>query len=286
MKAFGIRVAAVCAVMTWLILPALAMAQSVSARLNHEYAAADNLRAFAMQAKGRPSEGGVFYALYAADICGRDFNAIKRLGDAAMAKEIKASGTVASYRVALRDSLPSRCAAFVAGEADALVRELKVAPASYDPLLAAEQSLASAIQSQRPELIRPAVANVMAIDDSLLWTHHNLFALVAQSDPEARKVNGIYFGGVVYPPGPTTKNLEANSALELAFCRPGTACAQEDTLRLMCAAGGACAPDLETQQKNFYMANGGTEEGWKLVLAMTQQIRDALASKNVAFFVR
>jgi hypothetical protein len=278
--------AAAGALIACLIAPMMATAQSISAPLNQEYAAAADLRAFAMQAKTRPSEGGVFYARYAVDICGRDFAVIQRLGAAAMAKEIRATGTVASYRMTLGGSIVNRCAGFVPGEADALYRELAAAPASHDPLVAADKEMLAAFHSRNPGLIRAAVTGLIAIDDPLLWTHHGLFALVAQSDPEARKESGVFFGGVVYTSEPDGKLLEANSALELAFCRPGTACAKDDDLRLMCAAGGACAPDLQTRQMNFYMANGGTEEGWKLVLSMTQQIRDALASKNVAFFVR
>jgi hypothetical protein len=282
----GSRFAAAGTLIAFLVAPMMTAAQSVSARLNQEYAAAADLRAFAMEAKARPSEGGVFYARYAVDICGRDFASIKWLGDAAVAKEIKSTGTVASYRLALGASIVNRCSAFVPGEASALYQELAAIPASYDPLVAAEKETLAAVHPRSPDLIRAAVARLIAVDDPLLWTHHRLFALLAQSDPEARSESGVFFGGVVYTAEPDGKLLEANSALELAFCRPGTACAKLDDLRLMCAAGGACASDLEAWQKNFYMANGGTGDGWKLVLALTQQIRDALASKNVAFFVR
>jgi hypothetical protein len=144
----------------------------------------------------------------------------------------------------------------------------------------------AAARSRSADLIRTAVADLIAFDDPLLWTHHSLFALVAQSDPEARKVSAVFFGGVVYPAGSDGQLLEANSALELACCRAGTACAKDGDLRLMCAAGGACTPDLETRQENFSKANGGTADGWRLVLALTLQIRDALASKKVGHFVR
>jgi hypothetical protein len=282
----GSHFAAAGTLMACLVAPVMADTVSISARLNQEYAAAADLRAFAMHAKARPSEGGMFYARYAVDICGRDFALIQRLGAAAMAKEIRATGTVASYRMTLGASIVNRCAAFVPGEADTLFRELAATPASHDPLVAADKEMVAAFHSRNPDLIRAAVAGLIAIDDPLLWTHHSLFALLAQSDPEARNESGVFFGGVVYTAEPDGKLLEANSALELAFCRPGTACAKLDDLRLMCAGGGACAPDLETRQKNFYMANGGTADRWKLVLALTQQIRDALASKNVVFFVR
>jgi hypothetical protein len=285
MKELGLRFAATATALACLVAPALGAAQSISARLNQELATADNLRAFAIQAKARPSEGGVFYARYVADTCGRDLVAIKRLGDVARSKEIEATGTVSSYRLALSDRFVRRCAAFVPGEASALSQDLWAIPASYDPLTAADRGMLNAVFSRRGELIRAAVAKLMEIDDPLLWTHHRLFELMAQADPVARRVGGIYFGGVVY--GPDHAELkEAASALQLAFCRPGTACEKDDELGLICAVGGACAPDLETKEKNLYMANGGTVEGWQRALELAQQIREAVASKNVGFFLR
>jgi hypothetical protein len=285
MNELGLRLAAMATAMACLIAPAFGAPQSISARLNQEYANADNLRAFAIHAKARPSEGGVFYARYAVDNCGRDLVAIKRAADVARGKEIKATGTVASHRLALGDRFLHRCGAFTPGEASAMYQDLSAIPGSYDPLLAADRDMLNAAFSRRPDLIRAAVAKLIEIDDPLLWTHHRLFELMAMADPEARRVTGICFGGVVYAPdGGELK--EAASALQLGFCRAGTACAKDDELLVVCAIGGACAPDLETKEKDLYMANDGTAEGWRRVLELTQQIRDALASKNVGFFVR
>src|SRR4051812_2319619 len=57
---------------------------ATSHRLLQEYATADNLRAFAIQARARANEGGQFYAYYVANICGRDYTAIAQRGNAAI----------------------------------------------------------------------------------------------------------------------------------------------------------------------------------------------------------
>ncbi|MES3001295.1 MAG: hypothetical protein V4787_11445 [Pseudomonadota bacterium] len=257
-----------------------------SQRLLREYATADNFRAFALQAKARPGEGGIFYANYVANLCGREYSVIAQRGNAAIAKHIDATGTIPSWQLAKIEYLPRRCSGFLAGEAHALVNELKRVSVTSDPLLAAEKDLRTAARSGGRDQIRSAMARAMEIDDPLLWTSQRLWDVVAQSDTEAKKSLGFYLGGVVYSEKDGLKHLEAYTALELGFCKPDLPCALDDELSIICAIGGACAQDRDAKAKSLYLDNGGSEEGWKKVLTLVAQVRTALATRNVAFFVR
>jgi hypothetical protein len=279
---------------SFLVLSVTATAQShaphstgaASRRLLQEYATTDNLRAFALQARTRPSEGGLFYANYIANICGRDYATIAQRGHAAVSKQIQATGTIPSWQLAKIADLSHRCSGFIAGEPEALFNELKRAPVRSDPLFAAEQDLRAAARSGRRDQIQTAMARAMEIDDPFLWTSQRLWDVVAQSDAEAKKSLGFYVGGVVYSEKDGLKHLEAHTALELGFCKPDLPCALDDELRILCATGGACSQDRDAQAKTFYLDNGGSEEGWKNVLTLIGRVRTALANRNVAFFAR
>jgi hypothetical protein len=265
---------------------ALAQIASPSVRLSQDYGAATDLRTFTMDAKSRVREGGVFYAKYVANLCSKDFNAIAERARTAVARQIQQTSTVESWRLTQVDALARRCAGFAPGEAQTLARELSGMPAASDPLANASNSLRAAAKTGRSDLIRAAMESAMAVDDSLLWTSDRLWDAVAQADPEARKRSGFYLGGKVYSESDGPQHLEAATALELGFCKPGSLCAADDEVLLICAAGGDCARDRTEKAKSFYFANGGTEEGWKRILALTAQVRAAIASRNVAFFVR
>jgi len=258
-----------------------------SQRLLRELAASNNLRAFAVSVMGRPSEGGIYYASYVANICGRDFGPIAKAGNAAIAKEIASNATVSTSRLTMMTELPQRCAAFVAGEPREMLSSLKArAQTSGDPLVAAEQNLIAAWKSGRPDSVRAAVVQLMQLDDPLLWTQHRLYNYVAQFDSEAKKATGIYLNGKVYTQADGQKLLEVSTALELGFCKRDLPCALDDELKIVCAGGGDCAHDRYEKAKNSVLANGGTEDNWKSVLTLVNQIQAALASRNVSFFVR
>ena len=255
--------------------------------LLQELSASKNLRAFAIRAMTRPSEGGIYYASYVVNLCGRDFGALAKAGNAAIVKEIASSGTVSATRLAMLADMPQRCSAFVAGEPQQMLMSLRArAQSSGDPLVAAEQNLIVAWRSGRPESMRAAVARLMQLDDPLLWTQHRLYHYVAQFDPEAKKSTGIFLNGKVYTQADRQTFLEVTTALELGFCDRNLPCALDDELKIVCAGGGDCADDRYKKAKNLVLANGGTEDNWKSVLVLVNQIEAALASRNVSFFVR
>lgn len=266
---------------------AAAPAARPSQRLLQEMAASNDLRDFATSAMSRPGEGGIFYASYVANICGRDFEAIKAAGKAAIAKEVAPGASASTSRLALMADLPRRCSSFATGEASEMVRSLKDrAQTSGDPLVAAEQDLLAAWRSGRPELLRAAVGHLMQLDDPLLWTEHRLYSYVAQFDPEAKKATGLFLNGKVYTDADGLRYLEASTALELGFCKRGLPCGPDDVLQVVCASAGNCPQDRDAKAKDYLLANGGSEDNWKNVLALMTQIQAALASRNVAFFVR
>lgn len=258
-----------------------------SQRLLQELASSNNLRAFAMSAMNRPAEGGIFYASYATDICGRDFAAVTKRGDAAIASEIASNATVSASRLKMMSDLPQRCSAFIPGETTQMLNDLKSrVRSSSDPLIAAEQNLIAAWKSGRSDSMRAAVGRLMQLDDPLLWTRHRLYDYVAQFDPEAKKATGIFLNGKVYPATDGLRYLEVSIALDLGFCKRDLPCALDDELKIVCASGGECAQDRYEKARHYVLANRGTEANWKAVLTLVPQIQEALSTKNVSFFVR
>jgi hypothetical protein len=289
MKQVRNRLSSLCSALLFLAGPAIGADQGaqISQRLQQELGASNNLRAFAMSAMHRPNEGGVFYALYVANVCGRNFPAITKAGNAAIAKEIASKGTISSSHLGMMTDLPQRCSEFIPGEAAQLHSDLKMrAESSGDPLVAARQALIAASKSGRAELLRAAVARLMELDDPLLWTDRRLYDYVAQFDPEARRVSGIFLNGKVYRSADGHRHLEVSTALELGFCKRDLPCAPDDELRVVCAVGGDCARDRYEKAKQYLPANGGTEDGWKATMTLVNQIQAALAAGNVSFFVR
>jgi hypothetical protein len=263
-----------------------AFQQAVSRQLHSDFATAGNLRAFAMQARTRPSEGGLFYARYVANICGRDFGVIGAYGQQAVAKTVRTTGTVPPYQVRLMNELARRCDGFVAGEVDAILAESSRREAE-DPLLSLVREIRNATKSGTPrEQLRAAVLKGLEVDDPLFWTENRLHNAVAQADPGARKVLGIYVGGTVYSDRDGIRHLEASTALDLGFCKPNLPCSFDDELLALCATGAACAEDREQQAKNYYLANGGSANAWPRVLAMARQVRAAIERRDVSYFVR
>jgi hypothetical protein len=105
--------------------------------------------------------------------------------------------------------------------------------------------------------------------------------------PDVRcNIGATCLAGKVYAESDGLQHLEATTALELGFCKPGSLCAADDEVLLICAAGGDCARDRTEKAMAFYFANGGAEAGWKRTLELASQVRAAAATRNVGFFVR
>lgn len=264
-----------------------AQAVRPSARLLHELARSDDLKAFTATALTRPAEGGYFYAGYVVGtMCGRDWPAITSYGEAAVQQEIRAGRKVPAWRLGMMHDLPRRCSGFAPGETLATWAQIQSRPDLLDdPLLAAERELVDASRSRRPGALRAAVLRLMQIDDPLLWTARRLWDRVAQSDPRTRGRGGYFFDRKVYQ-GNDPKFLEVALALEIGFCKPDLPCAPDDELRVACAIGGDCAPDRSAKSRRFYLANGGSEKGWPRVTVLVSRIREAVRTRNVATFVR
>lgn len=267
--------------------PGAAAVVRPSTRLLHELAKSQDLKAFTASALTRPAEGGYFYARYVAGtMCGHDWAGITSRGQAAVRQELRAGRKVPAWRHEMMRNLPRRCSGFAPGEAIAILADLRHRPdLGDDPLLAAERELLEASPSRRPGALRQAVLRLMRIDDPLLWTERRLWDRVAQSDALARGPIGYFFDGRRFR-GEEPKFLEVALALELGFCRRGLPCAPDDELRVVCASGGACAPDRYAKSRRYYLANGGTAKGWPRVLALASRVRYGVRSGNVAMFVR
>jgi hypothetical protein len=99
-------------------------------------------------------------------------------------------------------------------------------------------------------------------------------------------VLGLYLDNKVHSADDVQSHHEAVAALELGFCKPGLPCALDDELLIVCAVGGDCARDRSDKARSMYMANGGSEDGWRRVLALVDRIQAAVRGADVGMFVR
>jgi hypothetical protein len=268
--------------------PAFAQSTAPPPRLAEQLAATDDLHAFALQARNRTAEGGLFYAYYIASyVCARNRPGTRELGDAAVTKLRKARGNVDAWRIEIAGELARRCSGFPEGATSRLFQELQPRLRADDPVWKAERAIRAAFGTRNPEVMRAAVAHALELDDPLLWTADRVWEAVAQFDADPKKIGGVVFDGVRYTERHGMRASEARIALEQGFCTPSRYCSLDDDIRVLCAIGApSCAKDRTAFAKNNYLANGGTEEGWKRVLVMIDQVRNAVATQNVNFFVR
>lgn len=254
-----------------------------SHRLRQEFSEATDLRAFAYSAMARPHEGGYFYARHAGNLCGKDVGRVTRSGEAAVAKEVRETGTVAFARLQAAEQFQRLCGSFAQGEAADMVKQMNArAPSGEDPLLSTrEDTITTLLRKKQWDQVGPLFERLSELNDPLLWTEDQLFRLIVASDPETRNTGGFYFDGKVYRPDESGA-AEAWSALELGFCGNGP-CALD--LRLICLGGGFCG-DHAALVRAQYFANGGTEVGWGRVMLLEQRVRAGIEARATEMFVQ
>jgi hypothetical protein len=149
-RSFALHSAAVTGTASALVLPsATAIASpppSISARLQREFMTADDLYAFAENARRRASEGGLLYAQAAALYCSQA-HPDTRAAIAAMRPdddETRSAFAAAAHRSDVAMRYLHRCAGFASIDIQAYWRAIKTSAERSDPLLNAYADLESA----------------------------------------------------------------------------------------------------------------------------------------------
>jgi hypothetical protein len=257
--------------------------------LQRTFAEARDWRAFALAAKNHPEAGGRFYAIYAANLCARDNLGIQQTAQAGQAKQLAVSGTVSNERLALTETLATRCSAFVPAEASELVASLRAqAKDGADPLLAARQKLLEGKEKSDATAVREAVRQMLASGDSLLLSADDLLMLAMSIQTTNPTDRSYWFDGKRYDVFDASgEAMVLRTAVELGTCTVGAVCALDDRMAISCISQSDCITDrVEYLRTQYLQSPGASPEKFLGVLALADRIKRAIQARNVDAFVR
>jgi hypothetical protein len=265
-----------------------APASSPSARLQAELLKASDWRAFALSAEARPAEGGYFYSMYVANLCGRDMTGIAEAARLNVRKAVESTGTVSTTQLQVAEKAISLCASFSHDEATGMFNKVKATAADtkLDPVFNSTQALAAALRTKDASTIRVALADLLELGDPVAVSYEGSLARVLASDPEARQVGGYWFGGKLYAPGNGEDFTLFTLALQLAQCSDSLPCQLDDSMTLACLGGRYCTQDRAAFLRNEYASDVTTERNFEEVLKLSGRIRQAVMLKQVGLLVR
>ena len=253
------------------------------------FATAGDWRAFALAAKNHPEVGGRFYAIYAANLCARDNLGIQQTAQGGQAKQLAVSGTVSNERLALTESLATRCSAFVPAEAAELVASLRAqSKDGADPLLAARQKLLEGKDKSDATAVREAVRQMLASGDPLVLSADDLLMLAMSFQTKSPNDRSLWFDGQSYDVFDASGDaMVLRTAVELGTCAEGAVCALDDRMAISCINQPDCIIDrVEYLRARYLQSPGASPETFVRVLALAEKVRSAIRAKNVDAFVR
>lgn len=257
--------------------------------LQRMFAAARDWRAFALAAKNHPESGGRFYAIHAANLCARDALSIQQTAQAGQAEQLAISGTISNERLALTDSLSTRCSAFVPAEAADLVASLRaLARDGADPLLAARQKLLDGKERSDAAEVRESVRQMLASGDSLLLSVDDLLMLAMSFQPKNQNERSYWFDGKRYDVFDASgEALMLRTAVELGTCAVGAICALDDRIAMACISQPDCTTDrVAYLQSQYLQSPGASSDKFRKVLVLADKVRNAILARDVDAFVR
>ncbi len=146
-------------------------------KLQREFLEALDLRAFALAARRRPAEGGLFYASAASGSCSAIDDPLReRLTNAGIATEIVETGTVGSHRLEAIECHRRRYAGFVGAETQEMYRSIQQeATNRSDPLMNAVMDVRIAKRGNDSDAAWGAMQALMDLRDPLLSSQNQTF---------------------------------------------------------------------------------------------------------------
>ncbi|WP_048438655.1 hypothetical protein [Caenimonas sp. SL110] len=266
------------------LAPVARAASGPSSKLVAELRSARDWRAFALNARTRPEEGGYFYAMYVSNICGMPIASMPEEAQAANAQAVAKHGTISTVRMELAAKLSGRCSSFSADEASSLYDETRRASENgRDPLMAATRKLRGALNASSDEK-QEALKSLLALDDPLALFDGNLLMLVMARSAETK--GELWFNGTSYGSDPV-KYSTLQVAMAVAGCSSQAPCEVDTHMMLACLGGQFCTDSREDYLRNQFTAQGGmTEAQYAEGLNLAAQMTRAISNKQVSAFVR
>ena len=257
-----------------------------SSRLAREFANARDWRAFALNAKTRPEEGGYFYAQQVALQCATRPPADVSNPELGAAAEVARTGTVSTAVIERMARWTALCAGFTEGEPRALFREmLAAAKDGRDPLLNARQKVLSALSGGgNGEQVKPALSALLALDDSLAIDAGGMLMRVMQQP--SGEAFSFWFDGHMYE-SKDGFDSEVGLASSVAECSGQTFCGVDSELNGACLVGRVCLESRTDFWRDLYVNEyGHTEAQFQKALLLGERMRSAIKAQRVDAFVR
>jgi hypothetical protein len=252
-----------------------------------KFAQAEDWRAFALEARKHPAQGGRFYAAHVADLCSRGIVDSKGDFEEGKRRQVAATGTISSEQLKATERYFSRCAAFARGEASALYKSLALENQDgADPLVETQKMLAEAAQKKTAESRQRAAERLLETRDPLLLSHTLAFPYLTSVTVDGRGTGVHWFDGQRFSPADAGKYSEFFFGLQLGACRDGLQCGLDDAMMFSCAAGGwVCAKNHADYIEAQIKASGETNISLAGVMAIAARMRAAVNSGNAAAFL-
>ncbi len=266
--------------------PAPSRRIAISAALTQEFAATPDLHAFALRARQRPAEGGLFYAMAAANWCGLAQPQARSLLDEGVAAEIATTGTVTSRHLDVIERTLRRCAGFVAGETETLYRSVAAESANRsDPLLNTMIDLRAAKKGRDVDAVIAAAQRMLDTHDPLFVSANAIWLGSLERVGNQPPVKGLWFDGFDYRPSPDDASVY-NIALQLTGCIPGQPCDRDQYLRMSCLTPSGFCPDTPADLYFRHPDAASRPAGFDdRVARLTEGMNRAIEAGNVRAFL-
>lgn len=263
--------------------PPRAARSSPSIKLLAELVTAKDWRAFALSARSRPDEGGYFYAMHVANVCGMGVAAMPQLAGKAVSDTVAKSSTVSATQMSMVDKLMSRCASFAPNEAADIFQSTKSASTdNRDPIVNALVSLSTALAKKDAQLSKEALRALLELGDPVAPYKDELLVRVMSRSKETGKPGDLWFDGTLYGIDDPDKVSALRLAISLAACRGQIPCDIDTDLMLACLGGQICVGTPDDYLHQRYVKQGGmTEEQYAHAVALSTRIRQVVTSVAV-----
>lgn len=264
---------------------------SPSKKLAAEFMKSTDLRSFAIAARSRPAEGGYFYAMYAATLCGSQFATDSQTAIKSIRNLATKAGTVSPLMIAISEKYVARCALFASGEAERLRQDvLTESKNRRDPLVNASEDFDSAFKSRNPDAVKSALQVALKLGDfTLVDSPRPLLELAMSFDAGSgnRAKGDLWFGGKLYNAfeDPIPYSI-LKIALTIATCTGQTPCQAENSMMLSCLGGQICTDNVTEMLRQQSSGPGGLDDDqFASAQVLSVRIREAISNGNVNAFV-
>jgi hypothetical protein len=254
-------------------------AASSREQLQRDFFDAADWRAFALAARAKPEAGGYFYAMLAANLCGRDTHVFERMGEDVTKGLVSSTSTVSSTRLEVLHRFNARCASFADGEANNLYKEVDVLSGDdKDPLVSARKAYSIVASSNDGAGIERTARAIFATGDFALISAQGVLQRLAYRD-----------GGYPWFDGEKYDTLERQStltqALLLGSCRDGAYCELDDQIMIACVSRNVCPSQREEFLRMEYYPDAGSSSAYQEMIALSSRVRSRILEGNVTAFL-